>query len=155
LIAKSDIRKFIEEGIEGTDVFIVELTVSEQNHIHVVADADSGLSIDKCVAVSRSIEGRLDREVEDFELQVTSPGLSNPLKVIRQYKKNVGRGLKVRTVEEESLEGTLVEATDEGIVLEHSFKQRIEGRKKKEIITERIPLAYDRIKEAKVMISFK
>ena len=121
MIAKSNIRKFIEEGIEGTDVFIVELNVSEQNRIHVVADSDSGLSIDKCVAVSRSIEGRLDREVEDFELQVTSPGLTNPLKVTRQYKKNVGRGLKVKTLEDKSLEGKLVEATDEGIVLEHTF----------------------------------
>ena len=155
MITKSYITEILEETLAETDVFVVELKVSENNLIQVIVDADSGLSIDQCVKVSRNIESQLDREEEDFELQVTSPGLTNPLVVTRQYIKNIGRGLKVTTHEGEVHEGELIKADEEGIVIQYSYKQRIEGRKKKELITEELPLTYDQIKEAKVMISFK
>lgn len=136
-------------------MFVVSLKVSESNLIQVIVDADSGLSIDQCVRVSRSIESQINRDEEDFELQVTSPGLSNPLVVTRQYIKNVGRDLKVTMNSGEVHEGKLIKANEEGVELEYSYKQRIEGRKKKEVITEQLPLSYEDIKEAKVMISFK
>lgn len=155
MITTSYISGIIEETLEGTDMFVVSLKVSESNLIQVIVDADSGLSIDQCVRVSRSIESQINRDEEDFELQVTSPGLSNPLVVTRQYIKNVGRDLKVTMNAGEVHEGKLIQASEEGVVLEYSYKQRIEGRKKKEVITEQLPLSYEDIKEAKVMISFK
>lgn len=145
----------IEPEIVGTDIFLVDVKVNEGNRIHVIADADDGFSIDKCVKVSRAVEHNLDREVEDFELQVTSPGLSNPLKVTRQYIKNIGRGLKVVTLEGEEFDGELTQADEQGIVLEKEVKRKIEGTKKKEKVNEQYKLNYDQIKEAKVMISFK
>ncbi len=155
MITTSYISGIIDETLEGTDMFVVSLKVSESNLIQVIVDADSGLSIDQCVRVSRSIESQINRDEEDFELQVTSPGLSNPLVVTRQYIKNVGRDLKVTMNSGEVHEGNLIKADEEGVVLEYSYKQRIEGRKKKEVIAEQLPLSYEDIKEAKVMISFK
>ena len=155
MITKEQITQLIEPEIVGTDIFLVDVKVGEGNKIHVIADADGGLSIDKCVKVSRAVEFNLDREVEDFELQVTSPGLSNPLQVTRQYIKNVGRGLKVRTADGEEFDGELTQADEQGIVLEKEVKRKIEGTKKKEKVKEQYKLNYDQIKEAKVMISFK
>lgn len=155
MISKDRVKELVEERIEGTDIFIVELNVYEGNKIKVLLDADSGLAIQSCVSVSRNIEHNLDREEEDFELSVSSPGLDNPLKVVRQYKKNVGRSLKVKTLDETKFEGVLETADEEKIIILERRKERIEGRKKKEWIEERHEIMYDNIKEAKVVISFK
>lgn len=155
MISKERVQELIDERIEGTDIFVVELSISDSNQIKVLLDADNGLSIEKCISVSRNIEHNLDREEEDFELTVSSSGLDNPLKVTRQYIKNIGRSLKVKQVEGGSLEGKLETADEEGIVIVERRKERVEGRKKKEWIEEKHELKYDNILEAKVVISFK
>lgn len=155
MISKEKVQELIDERIEGTDIFVVELSISEGNRIKVLLDADNGLSIDKCVSVSRNIEHNLDREVEDFELHVSSSGLDNPLRVVRQYKKNVGRSLKVKTNDDVKVEGLLESADDEKIVVVERRKERVEGRKKKEWVEEKHEFNYDNILEAKVVISFK
>jgi ribosome maturation factor RimP len=107
--------------------------------------------------VSRAVEHNLDREEADFALNVSSPGLDRPFMVVRQYENNVGRNLKV-TFNDESrkgLEGMLIQADEEGIVLETSEKVRIEGKKKKELVVTEHPVPYTEIKAAKVVISFK
>ena len=154
MISKERVKELIDERIEGTDIFVVELSISEGNRIKVLLDADNGLSIDKCVSVSRNIEHNLDRDVEDFELHVSSSGLDNPLKVNRQYVKNIGRTLKVK-LEDKTVEGELESATEEGIVIVERRKERVEGRKKKEWVEEKHEIMYDIIIEAKVVISFK
>lgn len=155
MIRESDIREMVEDHIKGTPVFLVDMKVSAGNVIRIFVDNDEGPSINNCVEISRLVEGSLDREVEDFELHVSSPGLDQPLKVVRQYIKNVGRGLKVRRTDGTVLEGTLEEADEEKIVVKTREKRRIEGRKAKEWVEELHPLTYDEIDDAKVQVSFK
>src|SRR5690606_8963013 len=122
-------------------LFIVDLRISDTNVISLEIDSETGgVSIDDCVRVSRNIEHNLDREEQDFELSVSSAGLDKPLRVLKQYPKNIGRELKVKTVSGDKVEGVLTEADAEGIVLQTSRKERIEGKKKKELIVEDIPL---------------
>ena len=88
-ILKEKVEQLIAEGVEGTDIFLVKLTVSSSNDINVLLDSDSGLTLSHCRSISRAIESSLDREDEDFSLTVSSAGVGEPL-VLRQYKKNVG-----------------------------------------------------------------
>ena len=108
------------------------MTVSDGADIRVFVDSPEGLPISRCVEISRLIEGNLDRDLQDFALQVSTPGLDQPLKIRPQYDKNVGRGVKVQMHDGRSVEGVLTEVEDAGIVVEHKEKKRIEGRKAKE-----------------------
>lgn len=156
MITKEQISTLVEEKIEGTDMFVVEISVSPNNHIKVSVDADTGMSIDKCVEVSRHIEGNFDREVEDFTLNVSSPGIDEGISMPRQFKKNIGRDIKVHKAgEHKKIEGLLKEADEKGILIERKEKQRVEGRKKKEWVTLSFSIPYDEIEEAKILVSFK
>ena len=95
MIDKVGILDLVCGFLEGTDKFLVDLHISKDNRINVSIDGDNGINIDDCIELSRYIESHLDREVEDFELNVASAGLDTPLKLLRQYKKNVGRSLRV------------------------------------------------------------
>lgn len=137
-------------------LFIVELNVSSGNVIQVELDKhEGGVSVDDCIRVSRNVEHNLDREEEDFELQVSSAGLDKGLRVLAQYKKNIGRNVKVKLKESGSIEGELTAATEENITVRTSRKERIEGRKKKETIIEDHVVPMEQIKETKIIISFK
>ena len=158
MLDRAHIIELAEERIAEIDkgLFIVDLHISEANVISLEIDSEIGsVSINDCVRVSRNIEHNLDREEQDFELSVSSAGLDKPLRVTRQYPKNIGRELKVKTESDDKIEGLLTAADEEGIVLQISRKEKIEGKKKKELIVEDIPLKYAQIKEAKVVISFK
>lgn len=158
MLDREKITALAEERMAELDkgLFIVDLRISDTNVISLEIDSETGgVSIDDCVRVSRNIEHNLDREEQDFELSVSSAGLDKPLRVLKQYPKNIGRELKVKTVSGDKVEGVLTGADAEGIVLQTSRKERIEGKKKKELIVEDIPLKYADIKEAKVVISFK
>jgi ribosome maturation factor RimP len=113
------------------------------------------VSVDDCVRVSRNVEHNLDREAEDFELHVSSAGLDKGLRVLAQYKKNVGRNVKVKLVEKGTVEGELISANEAEIVVRTTRKERLEGRKKKETIVEDRTIPMEQIKETKIVISFK
>lgn len=132
---------------EANDAFLVEVELKPNNVIIVYADADTGLSIDQIKMINRKIEAELDRDVEDFNLTVSSPDLNKPLKIWRQYKKNVGRTLKVK-FQDRQTEGDLVEVNEEDITLS------IPGKKKKDPATA-LTIAFADITEAKVGIKFK
>ena len=132
---------------EANDAFLVDVELKPNNVIVVYADADAGLSIDQIKMINRKIEGELDRDVEDFNLTVSSPDLNKPLKIWRQYKKNVGRTLKVK-FQDRQAEGDLVEVREEDITLS------IPGKKKKDPATV-LTIAFADINEAKVGIKFK
>lgn len=158
MLDREKIIVLAEERMAELDkgLFIVDLRISDANVISLEIDSETGsVSIDDCVRVSRNIEHNLDREEQDFELSVSSAGLDKPLRVLKQYPKNIGRELKVKTASGDKVEGVLTKADASGIVLQTSRKERIEGKKKKELIVEDIPLKYADIKEAKVVISFK
>ncbi len=154
MITIEKIKKSADEKIaEGTN-FIVDISIRPGNNITILLDNDAGVSIGDCVAMSRHIESSLDRETEDFELNVMSPGLTEPFKIIRQYQKNIGKQVDVLTKENKKVTGKLIAATDKGIVLETKRKERVENKKAKQIIINNINLTFDQIKQTKVVISF-
>jgi ribosome maturation factor RimP len=148
MISEAKIEQLVNEKLEGSSQFLVRLSVSSSNKIIVEIDGLEGVTIDDCVAVSRHIEGSLDREQDDFDLQVSSPGVSKPLIDKRQYPKNVGREVKVTTTEGVEMKGELLEAG------EH-IKLKLPASKKKKLPVREEVLQWDQVKETKVLISFK
>lgn len=158
MINKETIINLAEERIAELDngTYLVDVTVSSTNQILVEIDnINRGASIEDCIKVSRNIEHNLDREVEDFELQVTTPGLSKPFKVEQQYIKNIGKNVKVIFEKMGSIEGKLLEVNKDSIVIETSIKEKVEGKKKKEIVVKQHKIEKENIKETKIIISFK
>lgn len=155
MIKESYIRGLVEEKIAEMDYFIVSVTVSSSNNIRVEIDGDKGVNINDCVAISRHIEGNLDRETEDFELVVSSAGMDQPFKILRQYQRYLGRQVEVKVRSGEKLKGKLLSANEEKVALEIVEKKKIEGKKKKELVTETREVPMDQVNETKVVISFK
>ena len=138
---------------ENPSLFLIDLAFLANNRIKVVVDGDAGIPLSECIRISRNIEHNLDREEEDFSLEVTSPDISEALKVKRQYKKNLNRILKVKT-ENEDFEGTLTEVTDEQIVLQWKAREPKPIGKGKHTVEKSATILYVDIKEAKVKIIF-
>ena len=158
MISKKRVLELIDERIAelANGLFVVELNISVNNIIQVELDKHEGsVSISDCMSVSRNVEHNLDREAEDFELQVSSAGLDKPFRVLAQYTKNLGREVKVVLLNGKKLEGTLRKANDQEITLETSRMEKPEGKKKKELIVEQHVFPMDQIKETKIVISFK
>ena len=153
MIDKVKIAELVNEKLTD-DQFLVDVTVSSSNVIDIMVDSDTGISINQIVEISRFVESNLDREVEDFELSVFSAGLSEPLSLVRQYKKNVGSEIDVLLTSGQKLTGILIKADDQGIDLEVTTKEKSEGSKKKELVTRVHSLGYPEIKEAKKVLKF-
>ena len=115
MITKEQIAAFVEEAISGSDLFLVDVKVKPANIIEVYVDADSAVNIDQCVAISRFVESKMDRDAEDFELSVLSWGLSGALKMDRQLKKYVGKAVEVKTKELGKVQAQLVDFNDERV----------------------------------------
>lgn len=154
VINKEIVIKLAEEKLDET-MFLVEVTVSQSNVIHVFVDSFDGITIDKCIEISRNIEHNLDREEEDFALQVSSPGITENFKVKQQYFKYQGREIELVANDGQNLKGLLKEAADEGIVLETVSMEKAEGQKRKQAVRREYKLKYDEIKSAKPVITFK
>ncbi len=138
---------------ENKSLFLISLDVNANNHIKVVIDGDEGVAVNDCIMVSRAIEHNLDRDEEDFSLEVTSAGVSEPLIMARQYKKNIGRKLKVKTAEDK-FEGELISATDYEIKLSWKAREPKPVGKGKVTVEKEAVLPYSDILEAKVKITF-
>lgn len=154
MITVNKIKELVEAKIVEGSNFIVDINVKPGNKITILLDNDKGVSISDCVAMSRHIEFNLDRESEDFELNVMSPGLTEPFKTLRQYQKHIEKLVDVLTKENKKLSGKLLSVNDEGILLETKVKEKIEGKKSKQSIISKTNLSFNQIKETKVVISF-
>ena len=153
-----DINKLIEvveDHLVGSDVFVVECTSTPSNEISLILDADSRVSIDTCVAVSRAVDAVFDRDVEDFSLTVASAGIGEPLKLLRQYRKIIGTPVEVLLKDGIKILGTLDEATEEGIVISYDEKVAVEGKKRKELQHIVREIAFSDIKSAKEYLDYK
>ncbi len=155
MITKEQIENLIKPKIDEEDLFQVEVSVNSSNKISVFIDGDKGVTIDQCMALSRFIEQNLNRDEEDYELDVSSSGLDLPLKVQRQYIKNIGRSVAIILKNGQKLTGKLVNANDVGINLEVEKNVVLEGKKRKQKITEIMPLNYSDIKSTKIVVSFR
>jgi ribosome maturation factor RimP len=151
MISKEKVRKLVEERIEGTDIFIVDIDISSGNKISITIDADSGVNITKCMSVSRNVEHNLDRDEEDFSLEVTSFGLSSPLVLPRQYKKYMGKMIEVTTLEMKKFKGKLLDFNENELSLELDLTKK----QKKSGTEANIIISFKDIKETKAVISFK
>ena len=154
MIDKDIVKRLVEEKLNDK-MFLVDISVNERNIINVFVDSFEGLTIEQCVNISRHVEHSFDREQEDFELQVSSPGLTEKFKVKEQFYKYIGRPVEVNTNSDVKLEGIILNASDNGIVMETSSREVVEGHKKKQLVVKKHDLKYDEIKSAKAVISFK
>lgn len=147
MIDKLHVLDVVNTALAGSDKFLVDLKITTNSRIFVDIDGDNGVTIDDCVNLSRVIEGSLDREQEDFELNVSSAGLDSPLKLARQYKKNVGQTLAVVPMEGEYVEGELLSADDESFTI-----QPPHGKKKPAL--DPITFSYKDVKKVTIVIKF-
>ena len=151
-------KQIVERVVSGClndSEFVVEVTVTPSNKIGVTIDSDNGITIDRCVMVSRAIEQELDREQEDFELEVASAGLSEPMRLPRQYKKNIGRTISVVTLNGEKYKGTLTDANDLQFCVEFEEKVLVDGKKRKQLVTKKVDLLYTDVKSTKIEVTFR
>ncbi len=151
---KDKVYRLLDEALaENPSLFLIDCKIQSGNSIEVTIDGDDGVKVEDCIAISRAIEHNLDRDEEDFSLQVMSSGVSEGLKHIRQYKNNVGRKLKVKT-KEETLEGELISATEDKVTLTWKAREPKPIGKGKVTVAKEASVAYEDIVEAKVMITF-
>ena len=154
MISVDKIKEIADNKItEGTN-FIVDISIKTGNKITILLDNDQGVSISDCIAMSRHVEFSLDRDTEDFELNVMSPGLTEPFKTIRQYQKNIQNQIDVVTKENNKITGKLISVDNTGIELETKSLKKTEGKKTKQLIIENINISFDKIKQTKVVITF-
>jgi len=151
---KDKVTELLNEALEERpSLFLIDLSIGSGNKITVTLDGDNGVNLQDCIDVSRAIEHNLDREEEDFSLEVASAGATSPLKFPRQFRKNLGRTLKVRT-ETQEIEAEITGANEEFIVLEWKAREPKQVGKGKETVSKKAEIPYGDIKEAVVVIKF-
>ena len=152
---RGKITELLKRALDNNkSLFLIDFSISKSNQIHIIIDGDHGVTVQDCIAVSREIEHNLDREETDFSLEVASAGLSEPLVSERQYKKNIGRKLLVKTQKGETFEGKLILADTKEIKLEWKAREPKPVGKGKITVQKEVVLDYNDIIEAKVKITF-
>ena len=155
MIDRNIVSGIVGEWLEDKDYFLVDVTVSPDDKIVVEIDHAEGVWIDDCVDLSRFIESKLDREEEDYELEVGSAGIGQPFKVLQQYLIHIGREVEVLTKEGKKMDGILKDANEENMTLTIQKKVKPEGAKRPKLVDEDVTYTYDEIKYTKYLISFK
>lgn len=155
MIAKELVKQIVESYFANNSHYLVDVSISNDNCINVEIDAFDGVSIDDCVALNRHIESQLDREVEDYQLEVSSAGLTSPFKVVKQYEKNIGNEVEVLTKDGRKITGILQSANADEFTLSIEKLEKQEGSKRKVLVTEEISFGYADIKYTKYIIRFK
>ena len=153
MIDKTELEQVINKALEGTGMFLVTLKVSKDNIIDVALDSDEDITINDCVAVNDAVLAAFDRdEGEDYELTVGSYGITSPLLLPRQYRKNIGYEVEVLTADGRKLKGVIADADDEGFTLTTTVKRKLEGKKRPEMVEEQERFNYSDIKQTKNII---
>lgn len=147
---KTYIEKLVKEFAEIPGLFVVAVKVSSTNRITVLADTMSGITIDECVAIHRFLENKLMSEADDYELQVSSPGLDTPFSVIEQYLKNQGRKVDVTDDEGKKHTGILKNITKGGFELETEVKSKGKTKDMKDV-----SFNFDQVKSTKIVLTVK
>lgn len=155
MVDKNVVKGLVDGWLEDKDYFLTDLTVSADNRIVVEIDHEEGVWIEDCVALSRCIEEGLDRDAEDFELEVGSAGIGQPFKVLRQYEIHVGEQVEVLTCDGKKMTGILSEVTPENFVLTIEERVKMEGEKRPKLVERDVTLTYNEVKWTKYVIDFK
>lgn len=155
MLFKEKVNQLVQEALmERPSLFLIDLKITDDNKISVILDGDNGVNLQDCIDVSRVLEHNLDREEVDFALEVASAGATSPMKMPRQYKKNIGRKIKVVKISDEVIEATLIEADENGVTLEWKARESKKIGKGKETVDKKEVLPYTDIKQAVVIITF-
>lgn len=155
MLDKKEIISLVEKAVEGTDAFIVSVTVSSGNDIVVELDSATGIDLDFCAEVTRALNEALDRDVEDYSLEVGSASLTAPFKVRGQYEKHLGDDVELITRDGKKLRGVLTAVGDDDFTVEITRKVKEEGKKRPVMVAQPETFAYDQVKEVKYSLSFK
>ena len=154
MVFKEKVFRLLEEGLqEKPSIFLIDLTITDSYKIIVTLDGDNGVQLQDCIDISRALENNLDREEQDFSLEVASVGVGSPLKMVRQYIKNIGRTLIVKLATE-TIEAELVEVTDNFITLSWQAREPKKIGKGKETVQKRQEIPFSEIKQAIVTVTF-
>ena len=155
MIDRNIVSGIVNEWLEDKEYFLVDIEVTPDDKIVVEIDHAEGVWIDDCVELSRFIESKLDREEEDYELEVGSAGIGQPFKVLQQYLIHIGKEVEVLTKEGKKLEGVLKEADENHFVVTIQKKVKLEGAKRPKLVDEDVTFTFEEIKYTKYLISFK
>ncbi len=155
MIDSKKIKALVDEWLEAKDYFFVDATVDKDNNIVVEIDHKDGVWIDDCCELSRFIESHLDRDEEDFELEVGSAGIGQPFKVLQQYVNSIGKEVETMTADGKKLTGVLTAADESGFTLSYKEKQKVEGKKRPVQVDVERTFGYSDVKWTKAVIDFK
>lgn len=152
---KQTVENLLDAALESyPELFLVDLKVGADNSIKVILDGDNSVRLADCVAISRAVEYELDRDTIDFSLEVTSVGVSTPLQLPRQYKKNIGRKIEVTTTAAKTLVGILVKADDTALELSWKTREPKPIGKGKHTVTKTAAVPYATIDKAQILVQF-
>ncbi len=154
MITKDQILEIINSKLTEDNVFLVDLNVNTGNKILIELDTMQGISIEYCIEISKLIEHSFDREIEDFEIEVSSPGLGLPYKILHQYLKNIGNDIEVVFSNGLKTKGKLISANSDFFEIEIQKMVKPEGKKRKELHIETQPIKFEEVKSVKNIITF-
>ena len=153
---KSDIIDAIGSEIVARGLYLIDVTISKDNDVEITIESEEGkVELEDCVAISRFFETKFDREQEDYSLTVTSAGLDQPFKVLKQYIKAIGRKVEVQLKGGKKMVAVLEAADQESITLKYSQKETVEGKKKKEIVEHIDRFTMDQINAVRPFVEFE
>lgn len=155
MIEKQIITNLVNEAIEGTDAFVVDITVSPSNDIVVELDSPTGVDLDFCAELNRKLNDALDRDKEDYSLEVGSASLTAPFKVRGQYEKNLGNEVEVLTNDGKKLKGVLTSLADDTFTIEVARKVKEPGAKRPVMVNEPVTIPFEQAKQVNYLINFK
>ena len=151
---RDEVEELLEKALEeNPSLFLINLEITADNQIRVTLDGDNGVKVEDCIAISRAVEHNLDEEL-DFSIDVMSCGATEPLMMQRQYVKNIGRLVEVKTNKGEKIEATLTAANDENITLNWKAREPKPVGKGKVTVQKEAVIPYSEIVQTKVMIKF-
>jgi ribosome maturation factor RimP len=148
MIQIEKVREIVETYLSDKDYELIELKVSPKNEILVEIDSYNGVTVDFCAELNNYIQQHLDREEEDYELEVGSVSLTAPFKSKMQYEKNVGHDVEILLKDGKKVKGVLVEVNDDGFSVDAEFMEKIEGKKRKQKVVKTLTFSYEEVKQA-------
>ena len=155
MLSKEKILSLVEALLADKELFIIELAISPSNSIRLIIDSMKGVSINDCVNISRAIEHQLDRDAEDFDIEVSSPGLTEAFRIKEQYVKNIGKEVEVLLKTGEEHKGILRSVQEDDFVIEKQKRIRVEGKKKKQLVQESMRFNFVDCNKVRLVIKFK
>jgi len=150
----SIIRQLIADYLKDGDCYLVSLSISDDNRIEVIIDSDGSVSLEQCAELNKYLNEHLDRDAEDYELEVSSAGLTSPLVLPRQFRKNIGNPVVALTTDGRKIHATLTAADDNNIELAYQVKQQLPGSKRKTLVEQKENFTYQQLKQVTYDLKF-